>query len=46
MSNLDKLEQFMEGRPHDRNKNIIDATIEYIEQVENKSVERYESLNK
>ena len=46
MSNLEKLEQFMEGRPHDRDKNIVEATIEYIEQVENKSVERYESLNK
>lgn len=46
MSNLEKLEQFMEGRPHDRDKNIVEATIEYIEQVENKSAERYESLNK
>ena len=46
MSNIEKLEQFMEGRPHDRDKNIVEATMEYIEQVENKSVERYESLNK
>lgn len=46
MSKLEKLEQFMEGRPHDRDKNIVEATMEYIEQVENKSIERYESLNK
>jgi len=40
------LEQFMKGRPHDRNKSIEDATMEYIEQVEKSSMERYEQLNK
>lgn len=43
---FEKLTKFMKNRPHNRDKHIIDATIEYIEQVENKSVERYESLNK
>ena len=46
MSNLEKLERFMEGRPHDRDKNIVDATLEYIEQVEKASIERYELMNK
>lgn len=46
MSNLKKLEQFMEGRPHDRDKNIVEATMEYIEQVEQASIERYKLLNK
>lgn len=40
-----KLEQFMKGRPHDKDKNIVDATMEYIEQVEKASTERYKALN-
>lgn len=45
MSNLEKLEQFMKGRPHDRDKNIVEATMEYIEQVEQASIDRFKLLN-
>jgi len=44
-SELTKLSKFMKNRPHDRDKNIIEATKEYIEQIEVRSVERYQELN-
>lgn len=42
---IEQLERFMEGRPHDKEKNIVDAAMEYIEQVEKVSIDRYEALN-
>lgn len=41
-----QLEQFMEGRPHDKDKSIEEATMEYVEQVEKVSIERHEQLSK
>lgn len=43
---MTKLEQFMQARPHDKSKDISQATTEYIEQLEKASVERYHELNK
>lgn len=42
---MKKLEEFMKDRPHDQDKTIEEATIEYIEQIESKSIERYQALN-
>lgn len=41
---MEKLRNFMKNRPHDKNKNFQDAVIEYIEKVENTSIERYEKM--
>lgn len=41
---MEKLKEFMESRPHDKDMNFEDAVIEYIAQVENASVERSEKL--
>ena len=41
---MSKLEVFMKGRPHDKDKDIEEATMEYIEKLEDASVERYRDL--
>lgn len=41
-----KLKEFMKARPHDKEKGIVDSTIHYIKEVENKSTERYHELQK
>lgn len=46
MSKYENLERFMEGRPHDKEKTIVEATMEYVQQVEKTSVERHELLQK
>jgi len=38
--NVERLKEFAKGRPIDRDKDLIDAFIEYVEKVENKSIER------
>lgn len=43
---MDKLMEFMKGRPHDKSKSLEDAVIEYVKQVEETSVERYSELKK
>ena len=43
---MDKLMEFMKGRPRDKSKTLEDAVIEYVEQVEKTSVERYTELKK
>ena len=37
---MERLKEFAKGRPIDRDKDLIDAFIEYVEKVENKSIER------
>ena len=37
---MERLKEFAKGRPIDSDKDLIDAFIEYVEQVENKSIER------
>lgn len=43
---FDKLVDFMEGRPHDKGLYFVDAVIEYIEKLEEASMERYENQAK
>ena len=41
---FDKLKAFIEGRPLDERRILVDAIADYVEEVEKPSMKRYEKL--
>lgn len=41
---MEQLKEFMKGRPYDRDKDFEEAVIDYIDELEQASIERYEKL--